>query len=649
MKIDFWGYLLPVVSCVLFYLSLIGWGWIMTRMVRVQKKCDFGILGAWGLAFSAVIGGIMNLLGIISLSSVRIFLLIGVLTFIAIVLRDWQKQKQNVGTLCRNILQSPMALAAGLLVCGMLFFSLISAGGQGFNTHDDYHAYLVFPYKMLTSGSIGLELFNERRLFGLGGQSFLQAVFLGLADITQMNAMDRGLGWLVVVGLIFGHGRRRGIPLHIMLSLVFLFHCVRFPAVNVSSHVTGSALFYALPLTFLLSRNEKRRTRILLLGFVAAGLISLKNSHIIGCAMLLFFLYLLAEKNTIRDKVIEPAMIALVAMILLLPWMIDMFQSTATILYPILGKGNHGSVYSTYPSVRCGILSLKSLAFVSILLITGSPFFEGLLLILLPVRKNSDDFYLRRIGFAVYTGAFISAVILYISSGAITRYIFPLSFAAALFLIMESFTRHSKDTKPVPLYRHPAVCFLVVLTLLHRGYLPQGIRKYSYSKLSSGFHSSTKERTRNIAKKYASILDVIPPGKPVAARLSGPILFDFNRNPVYVIDTPGSLGPPPGLPCFDTAEKTAAYLRSLSIQYIIYSYRDEAGHAASKYSHRLQWPEKGYLKRVVIQTRYVFAFQTRLMELGRAYKKLYDDGDVFVLDIGKDSFRHDNSNSEPFG
>ncbi len=39
----------PVFACILSYLSFIGWGWILSRLVQLKGKADFGILGAWAL------------------------------------------------------------------------------------------------------------------------------------------------------------------------------------------------------------------------------------------------------------------------------------------------------------------------------------------------------------------------------------------------------------------------------------------------------------------------------------------------------------------------------------------------------------------------------------------------------------------------
>ena len=77
------------------------------------------------------------------------------------------------------------------------------------------------------------------------------------------------------------------------------------------------------------------------------------------------------------------------------------------------------------------------------------------------------------------------------------------------------------------------------------------------------------------------------------------------------------------------------YFLSQSVGYLIYSYYDGAGYHPDKYSHRLNFSDKGYFGWVKKVTLYTFAFQNRLGELSRSYQKIFDNGEIFVLDLNK--------------
>jgi hypothetical protein len=85
------------------------------------------------------------------------------------------------------------------------------------------------------------------------------------------------------------------------------------------------------------------------------------------------------------------------------------------------------------------------------------------------------------------------------------------------------------------------------------------------------------------------------------------------------------------MPFFQGGERLADYLCGRPIRYVAYSYLNEAGFYEGLFEERLRPETEPWLRLQALHTR---DFQRNLSELGRTRKVLYDDGDVFVLDLG---------------
>jgi hypothetical protein len=85
------------------------------------------------------------------------------------------------------------------------------------------------------------------------------------------------------------------------------------------------------------------------------------------------------------------------------------------------------------------------------------------------------------------------------------------------------------------------------------------------------------------------------------------------------------------MPFFKGSEALADYLTSKSIRYVAYSYASEAGFSKESYQWMLD-PERSstwYRN----DARYTFEFQDNLKNLGKTRKRIYDDGENFVIDL----------------
>jgi hypothetical protein len=136
---------------------------------------------------------------------------------------------------------------------------------------------------------------------------------------------------------------------------------------------------------------------------------------------------------------------------------------------------------------------------------------------------------------------------------------------------------------------------------------------------------------RGAARSAVKVQDAVPPGAVLLTRLRYPFVLDFTRHAILVANYPGGSSPPPGMPSFEGGEPLGRYLCGQSVRYVAYSYRKEANFSREAFGHRLA-PEALPWNRA--QAEHALDFQDNLMALGRSRLRIFDNGDVFVLDLG---------------
>ena len=134
-------------------------------------------------------------------------------------------------------------------------------------------------------------------------------------------------------------------------------------------------------------------------------------------------------------------------------------------------------------------------------------------------------------------------------------------------------------------------------------------------------------------KRVRDLQDTIPKHSKVLLRLDMPFLADFRNQTVSVMDWPGNVGPAPGVPFSEPPEVLAGYLRKQGIQYIIYSYKNEALFSSKdpELTKRLSHPNPW----IRTQSSRTFAVQRQIESLGKEYRIIYDNGQDFVLDLNQ--------------
>ena len=149
--------------CIL--VSLIGWGGAINRILFPKHRVDWGQRATWGIAWSVIFGGLLNVTWTISQAAILIYICSGALYGIIDAWRNKASLADKLNQLIKAC-QSSKFFAIGTFIAFLLAFSQYAGCvySYTFNLVDDNPAYFVFPQKMLQIGSLGADPFSERRL-----------------------------------------------------------------------------------------------------------------------------------------------------------------------------------------------------------------------------------------------------------------------------------------------------------------------------------------------------------------------------------------------------------------------------------------------------------------------------------------------------
>ncbi len=618
--------------------SFAGWGWLVVRVLRIRFATGFGSKAAVGLALTSPVGAVLNWFGLISPGIVRAFVLAGILIAALSAAISVSYLRDSVVSAWAYFRPRKL-MAFGLLLLVSItiskFASVVSPGG--FHAQDDYHAYFVFPAKMLQTGQLGTDPFSERRIISsLGDKYFLDTFLISFTGrFGNMRLIDEGIGYVILLFLMAEVMHRKRIPGHWAMLTLFAVCIYPSPVSNITAIYLGVVVLVML--FDLLDRTaaQPALNSTALVAILLAGLCSFKTTFVptAGIFFLSLFFYQLFRLPDKGKTVARAGFCLMLIVILLSPWMLYSYRASGTFFYPLFGKGYHGSVYGTYllPTAHMGLHNF--LAFLD-----GLSFTVGLVLaiqvalILVAFRRNGDD---RLIDFIVVINLLIDFVIIGIGTGGVQmyRYSFFILYAIALFLLVQElavFAQRSSSGKPLG-FPDSFAAVLLLGMLLGTGYelFMQEQRNWRLGALEFSLSGRDIVSPAEVSA-YRDLQLAVPPGQKILVRMDRNFLFDFRRNPIYVNDLPGGASLPPGIPIFKGPEALADYLVQHGIRYLAYSYGDEATFSRALFSDRLEPRVNIWIRR---GAEIAFDFQDNALALGKSRKKLYDNGSMFVLDL----------------
>lgn len=619
-------------------LSFAGWGWLVVGLLRIRFSTGFGFNAAVGLALSTSVGGILNLAHIISPGVVRAYLLAGLLLAAFAGVRNARHVRDGVFAAWSYFRPRKLLAVVALMFAAVTFvkYSMVVSPGV-FHPQDDYHAYFVFPVEMLQTGSLGQDPFSERRIVSsLGGNYFLDTCLLSLTGrVENLRLMDEGVSFIILLAILWEIMIRRKVPGHWILTLLLATSLLTAPISNLTCVYGGVVLLLLLFEVLDSSGATAGFNQAAFLAIVFAGLMSLKTTFapMAGIFFLSFFFFQLSRLPFKGKTMARAGFCALLILVLLLPWMIDSYRSSGTALYPLLGKGFHGSRYGTYllPTANMGIRNILAF-FDGFSDAVGAMLLIEVCFVIWAYRRKKDD---RLIELIIVVNLLIDMVFIGIGIGGVQtyRYTFAILFSVALFLLIKELAIGAKPSAPISLIGFPdSIAAVLLLGMLLGGAWDEFalvIRFGGVDELKFGM-TGQNVASASEAAAYRDMQLTIPPGQKVMVRMDMNFLFDFRRNIIYINDLPGGASLPPGIPIFKGPEALADYLVHHGIRYLAYSYGDEASFSRALFSHRLDPQVNVWLRR---GAQIAFDFQDNVVLLGKSRKKLYDNGSMFVLDL----------------
>jgi hypothetical protein len=618
--------------------SFAGWGWLVVRVLRIRFSTGFGSNATVGLALTSPVGAVLNWFGLISPGIVRAYVLTGILIAALSASINAMYLRDSVVSAWAYFKTRKLLVLGLLLLASVTIFKFASTvGPSGFHLQDDYHAYFVFPAKMLQTGQLGTDPFSERRIISsLGDMYFLETFVMSFTGrFGNMLLIDEGVGYVILLLLLAEMMYRKGIPGPWAITALFAASIYAVPVSNITAIYLGVVILVML--FDLLDRTAAQPAldSTALVAILLAGLCSLKTTFVpsAGIFFLSFFLFQLFRLPDRPKTVARAGFCLMLIVILLAPWMVYSYRTSGTFFYPLFGKGYHGSAYGIYllPTAHFGFRNL--LAFLDGL----SYAVDAVLavevgLVLMAFRRNGDD---RLIDFVVVINLLIDFVIIGIGVGGVQmyRYSFFILFAIALFLLVQElgfFAQHSSSRNPLG-FNDSVAIVLILGMFLGSGYqdLFMELRVWRLEALEFSLSGRDIDTPAEVSA-YRDLQLAVPAGQKILVRMDKNFLFDFRRNPIYVNDLPGGASLPPGIPIFKGPDALADYLVQHGIRYLAYSYGDEATFSRSLFGSRLLPQVNIWIRR---GAEIAFDFQDNALTLGKSRKKLYDNGCMFVLDL----------------
>ncbi|PIT88171.1 MAG: hypothetical protein COU29_04130 [Candidatus Magasanikbacteria bacterium CG10_big_fil_rev_8_21_14_0_10_36_32] len=621
--------------------AFIGYGKLLGTVLSPKNKFDLGMQAAFGMALSIVIGGILNLVGIISIVSIKIFVVVGILLFLIFWLknlRSWPNLIRNTfGFVRANKIFSVIAVTVFVLITARYCFSVAYFD---FHISDDKQGYLAFSSKMIQTGSLGEDPFSQHRVeSSLGAPYFLQAIILADTSVKNLHLPDRGVGYLVLLLLLIGFVKNKKIGRWPGILLILAATVVVSPVGNVTACYTAAAMFFLfLRLTYPITKYKSSSFLLnaLALAFPIAALCALKSSFI-SVAVVLFighyFIYGWHLKN-FRLILKELIITVLIILVFLLPWMLSMLGSSGTLLYPILGYGYQGTAYGAFPYVLgFNLYSLMRLIFECLIgLITLVP-----LAILGIVAYGMPDREEKKIVWLVCLSSLVGilTLIIFLGGYGLYYYSFPYVFPSILFITALllgndlQFSRFPNTNGRI--IGFILVAFLIGAFLQKDLQVVQDIKggvNIGGGELKFGL-MNTDLISEDEHQQYIKLQNSVPAGETIVVRLDKNFLFDFKRNTIYINDTPGGSSLPPGLPLKNGSEAMADYFLFNDIKYLAFPYSTVDDYH-QVYADMMKEHVNPVLRSIAEND---LAYQDYLMELSKTRKVIYDDGINFVLDI----------------
>ena len=620
-------------------LAMFGFGRLLLRVCSWPGS-GWALSSAVGFAFLVSIGGVLNLARAVGPPELITLVIVGDVAALLLSRRSFRISFQWMRT------TRAVKLLASLL---FLLITIEAVGNvrpdvRSFHHNDDLPAYITLPVETHQLGTLPPDPFNERRITScLGAPYVMESLLLIFSDFRSIRMLDVSIGTILYAGLLLAIFRRLRLQTPAALGLTLLLIAVPLYRFNASMTTLPAALFCAL---FLLELDAGSAGRFrwqtpMLLGLVTAAVSSLKSNYLPAALLVcgLFFVLTWIMRRR-RASFTEGATYVLITMLSLLPWMLDMKQKEGTYLYPLLGRGYDASAYGILPMPNGGHSELSASLWVWLTVLPmAGPLFLAAGATFIAVRKNAEkEWGISLFTFVLGAGVAIAAIASSTGGESIGRYSLP--FRCRALLIFAAFLiRWRPDFSKAIWWKSMAIvtgstllCLAVLFGVRHEQYRVFLEDARLLAPPDDDWFDMKEEQQRVHALQAA-----IPAGEPVFARLRVTYPFNFRRNRIFVGDYLGMAGLPPGMPIDQGPQALARYFLNCGIHFIAFdpkrTYLSEDD-TTTTIREFLKDPWRyGRHGWVYMQYKVSNSEHGTLVELGKLFPHVYDDGTVYVVDL----------------
>lgn len=602
--------------------SALGWGRIARALTRAGPAGPAATAGL-GVAALVWLGGWLNLFHLAFAP-----VLLGVLGAGAAAL-VWPRRAGRPDAPPADPRTRAELLLALLLIAAAVGFRLATRFPPLlFNFHDDFEKYLAHPVRMLQTGTLAAGRTSALGAETLGGQAFLQGLWLVALPLPFVDAADSLFGFALLLALAATAGLRRGgVGSGAAPAAVLLAAAVEPQMVNASALYLGAALV-ATAILLPAAPDGRGDAGSPLLGLVHAGAIALKTSLAPFAAL---HALALAALSLSRGRSLRLALRTLVCaagwiLVGLAPWLLLHSSS-------YLRASAAGSRSPIAPPPVPPLLSVRPLIY-------GGTFAHYTALATLAGLAAAWAFAFgsrsthageaARARAAAAAGGGAAAVAWIVLVGAVgraavgaeasVRLAIPILLGAAP--LCAALAAERRATLPKGVSLAPVAAALA----LAAAFLP-ALRARAWQALRSGSalaflrpsqlraYSAYNEAALGLAERerVRKAQQAVPPGEPLLAWIATPFHLDYRRNRIESIEVAGLVTPWAALPA--------------DARYALWQPRGYSRLTAAQLEERAASPFL-YDRELAVRQ---FELERRLSELRARGTTLYDDGELAVF------------------
>ena len=306
------------------------------------------------------------------------------------------------------------------------------------NANDDFGAYLHFYEKTALEGTLSVDPLSSRRMYTLGGLFPFQGS-LSSFKLSYLSLIEPTLGILLTSVAIISFNK------HFLTKTLCIILLMLSPLLGskVLANTIGVFILVFFSYTILnfyslfLKNNSRFKELLLVLIIISTSLsLAIKPIPFIFNSIIIFFLIInVIMLKKINFKFFYYILIGLFLSVLYLyPFLKASYESSGTLIYPILGDGWRDSQGPQVFNLYSNILNFKSFAYYIIQPFKDFFFVCTITMMILLIKKR--DFFLK---FSIFISYIIFYLTIVFTVGddltLMKRYSFPISFSIILFLL----------------------------------------------------------------------------------------------------------------------------------------------------------------------------------------------------------------------